>query len=324
MPGFLISSDNSWFKNLYYLIPNYYTNNVMAYSFSGGVLPSAVNSIGNMLAAVSKSDLATIIGNLDFNHLLFGDVFANIDFSTFTQAEKDSIIQILLGADGKLGGINTPHAKNADWDGTINDFIKRYSEVTQTANLDAFRDAILAPLYNGGYNSYGQLILNQISNLLDTLIVSLNNIDDVLHSANINEAINLLNKINSLIPLAPPSAIWTGSFLGVDIFVGFKNILFGNIDFIAADAATGVINTTDVITNIQTHLPAYLPIIQWAVTHLEVVGKVVMEIIPLILPDQLAATVQEMFAKPDAYNYVVPWIETAFFLIIAVIFFKWS
>ncbi len=322
MPGFLISSDNSWFKSLYYLIPNYYTNNVMAYSFSGGVLPSAVSSIGNMLAAVSKSDLATIIGNLDFNHLLFGDVFANIDFSTFTQAEKDTVMKILFGTDMKFG---VGSFAKADWNGSISQFIERYNKYTSTANLDLFRDAILAPLYNNNVQSYSELFINQLSSLLNSLIVSLNNIEHTVGSIDFEDAISKLKLIDSLLNSTPSIVIDPLIWNGVGPWIGLGNLLFGNIDFIAdPSAATGVVNTTEIIANIESHLPAYLPIIQWAVTHLEVIGKVVMEIIPMILPDQLAATVQDMFAKPDAYNYVVPWIETAFFLVIAVIFFKWS
>ncbi len=49
MPGFLISSDNSWFKDLYYLVPNFYTNNVMAQAFSGGVGNSLLSSVGSLL-----------------------------------------------------------------------------------------------------------------------------------------------------------------------------------------------------------------------------------------------------------------------------------
>lgn len=48
MPSFLIDKDsNGWFTYLYYIVPNYYTNNVMASAFSGGLIPSVIHSVTN-------------------------------------------------------------------------------------------------------------------------------------------------------------------------------------------------------------------------------------------------------------------------------------
>ncbi len=51
MPSFLISADNSWFKSLYYLVPNFYTNNVMAASFGSG-LGESVHGLTDKLSQI--------------------------------------------------------------------------------------------------------------------------------------------------------------------------------------------------------------------------------------------------------------------------------
>lgn len=54
MPSFLISDDNSGFKILYYLIPNYYTNNEMASSF-GSTMGATVHGFTGELANISST-----------------------------------------------------------------------------------------------------------------------------------------------------------------------------------------------------------------------------------------------------------------------------
>ncbi len=55
MPSFLVSSENAWFKNFYYIIPNYYTNGVLASAFGNG-LGSVVEGITNLLSGILGSD----------------------------------------------------------------------------------------------------------------------------------------------------------------------------------------------------------------------------------------------------------------------------
>lgn len=121
MPGFLISESNSWFKNLYYLVPNYYTNNIMSNAFSGGILNSVINPLTNVIDDfANNSDFPTLMGiyNADPEMLSFMKLF-------FNGAENLKTLTI----DGVEYDLTTL-ISHTGWDGSItqlNEFINWFT-----------------------------------------------------------------------------------------------------------------------------------------------------------------------------------------------------
>ncbi len=272
MPSFLISADTKeWFTTLYYLIPNYYTNNVMAQSF-GGTLGATITNL---------------TGGID--HLLFGEVFAGIDFDSFSEAEVTEITSFLLGSDGVVGG----GLSKADWVGDLESLNAWYQDLVDasknTANIDSFYNALVTPLTNAGVDSYGHLITLTLSTPVYKIAIAAG-IDENIAMIIYNLLYN--NASIDAIGMSLGNMLFGGTAL-TKPFIGFaippigEQLLFGNIPFLVDDAATGVVN-----------------IIPTVHTVLDVING--------------------MFNTAHSYDYYVPWIETAIFLGISTVFFKWS
>ncbi len=124
MPGFLISGDNQWFKDLYYIVPNYYTNNIMANAFSGGVLNSVITPLTNRIDGLF--DFAAYTGIID------------------APADLIGIMNIFLSGGSKVTDVLVNGTSNADalaeinawagWDGTEAQLIEIINWVSNVIN----------------------------------------------------------------------------------------------------------------------------------------------------------------------------------------------
>lgn len=123
MPSFLISTseghDNSWFKDLYYIIPNFYTNNIMAEAFSG-TLGSLVFNISDSLNNVADNGfLPNIVNASNTGNLL------DLMDSFFNGTSSNQATEIVLNGSSNAEWLATYNAWKG-WDGTpetLNNFV---------------------------------------------------------------------------------------------------------------------------------------------------------------------------------------------------------
>ncbi len=116
MPGFLISSENSWFKDLYYIVPNYYTNNMMANAFSGGILNSVavIAPLADLLETIGEGGIYTDI----FNNLEGNDQAIELVRIFFEGTNNSELLTVTLNDNlTSISGI-----WQNGWDGTSSQF----------------------------------------------------------------------------------------------------------------------------------------------------------------------------------------------------------
>ncbi len=155
MPSFLISEENDWFKNLYYLIPNFFTNNIMATAFNNGLGPFA-NNIANFF----ETTLIPLLGG-------FEEIPTDADLVLINE----------LFESGSLGGIGG--GKPVAWDGSMTDLNIWYDSLTleqKTPFIEEVYNFLLIPESEFGVETWNNaavvvLINNEefFVNFLDSL-----------------------------------------------------------------------------------------------------------------------------------------------------------
>ncbi|NQX83172.1 MAG: hypothetical protein HRS50_00455 [Mycoplasmataceae bacterium] len=288
MPSFLISSDNSWFKNLYYLIPNFYTNNVMAQSFGNG-LGSTVGNIVNFIDKIVDSDsiylgilLEALDGTIDsvLSNTAMKDVINA--FENMKQNNPGRIVEITDFISGKFFkgfGWNWGLISKLDnvdlivWDDTnayelfVYNVLKFPSTITQTGT-DTFKSWYkFLNTIPGGADLLGGVVKN-------TIIAIMKDPSHILEII-IHENIN--------IPLV-------GKYTIIELL---------NIPIVAKEMAIILNNAT---------------------TGIGIFGGTPMT----VWLQGLVTTIDGMFNTAGPVDYIVPWGEVAVLLGISTVFFKWS
>ncbi len=316
MPGFLISSDNSWFKNLYYLVPNYYTNNVMAYSFSGGIGPSLVNSISDTLEGVGNG-----IADTSIAHLLTMHIDQSI-IGNASEADIQSVTDFLTknGSHGLIG--------KSPWNYSMADLDTWYASVTHSEYIDAVYQVLSTPAQHGfdSWQAYMGESLKNIGNPIVKLFI-----DGGLPSFVWNQLGSLLmgdNVLAKSIEAAIKIALNSGN-ISSEMAKNLKTLidsLNGSIGNLLNTVATAGVNPASNIAIGPISVPTLkivVVVLQNAGLVFNAIGPILHSLIGNVAPG-ISDTLAGMFAKPGGYNYILPWIETSFFLGIAVVFFKWS
>ena len=176
MPSFLISDDNSGFKILYYLIPNYYTNNEMASSFGstmGATIHGATDELNSLsifldkIGKVGASEYMNTIlnANDDAKTLVaawisggtLGTGIDKIDFSdpswNFNSIDGMNKFFDQLNGDGftwKSIGSNKQHNVDYLTDSTYFDLVK--TTINNNINLQTSDSLMLVNLLDGSWN----------------------------------------------------------------------------------------------------------------------------------------------------------------------------
>ncbi len=320
MPSFLISGDNDWFKSLYYFVPNFYTNNVMAEAFSGGMANSLVDSVTNdILPSIVNSDLIGILTiNLDPNLVAHA-----------TEQDVNNITTLLTQGSHGFG------SKLKPWNYSMVDLDAWYNGVNTagqgSALIDNVYDVLSTPTQHG-FDSWDAYVGYTTANLID----------------NLNGALGL--GIPQLVGTALPD--WLSLF-GVgdtmDEFVGTllvsgvaPNVLSKIFDSLPSlSGVSGIINalnggvgriinnsvsmTWDSSANGAIYVGNKLGhILSLAGSVVGFILPSIMHILPDILPQGIVDTVSPMLDSAATYDFIIPWIETGAFLGISITFFKWS
>ncbi len=352
MPGFLISEENEWFKTLYYFVPNYYTNNVMANSFSDGALAQIVETLeGGVggLINVLVEQLYPILNIIDDGSLLeqifvatnsnLGELLLlNIDpeiYASATQIEIDAVNSFIQGWNGKSTQLNNAYSDYVNLNGA-------------SAYIDAVYDLLRTP-FDAGYSTWTEYFLKY-------------SLDSVLNVVNINGApLADLNIPALVIDVGGTSFGWSGGSLiefiewipSLAINGALKDKIDPLINQVVLEAALEGVNSahsiSDKITSASiAQLFARLGLIEDANSFIlgnisiddlliiepllkdpllpyivPIVEDVLINVIGKIAPD-LAVSIENMYAPTDTFNLYVPWIEGALFLGVSVAFFKWS
>lgn len=115
MPSFLIDKNtNGWFTYLYYIVPNYYTNNVMATAFGsnlGGMIHSLSDTLGDIAGPMGDKDVLNILSTYD-----------NEDYSSFDTLFKALLTGGNVGSDRVVDGVAYSKIDMSEYD--LNSFIE--------------------------------------------------------------------------------------------------------------------------------------------------------------------------------------------------------
>ncbi len=251
MPGFLISESNSWFKSLYYLVPNFYTNNIMANAFSGGIVPSVVSSLANDVldpalqgvfdaAQITNDDIMAILNNEDaytFINIIIkeGGTLTSFKEVTFTLSDG-TIVQI-----GDTSVVDIPSLLTYL---SSNDVASIHFKETGLTGAEGDFDASLisinlANLYNGDNWAYAESILGF---RVDNLVVHINSIflQDWFNSGSsayiLNSIIDIIISNQALVQtaldlLVKAGIITQGLADGLEGLIPSLIGMFGNIEW---------------------------------------------------------------------------------------------
>ncbi|BDU67507.1 MAG: hypothetical protein TYPL_1600 [Candidatus Tyloplasma litorale] len=96
MPSFLVTND--WFSYFYYLIPNFYTNNIMAEAFGGSLGVTANNLANNLETLLANpflqdassgtiSSVSTFLSGWDWTQSSLDSIYGSIDFNNLSDAD---------------------------------------------------------------------------------------------------------------------------------------------------------------------------------------------------------------------------------------------
>ncbi len=307
MPGFLISEENEWFKTLYYFVPNYYTNNVMANSFSDGALAQIVGTIeGGVSGFVNKvyallyviddgSLVEGLLSGTSFGEILSLSIDPNI-LATATQTDIDNVTALFESG--------SPGIISDKWDGSMYDLSVWYEAVVAKGENTLFIDEVYALLSLPSQYEFDSW-LDYFKDQVPLFVVE----GKPGMQATLNTVANTI--INNF--------VFTGMIEG-DGLTQFSEFISNLVTAVNLDALLG-------LAGVQVSLPISIDTLIAVEPLLPFVGQIIesvlLNVIEGFAPD-LAASIQSMYAPTDTYNLYVPWIEGAIFLAISITFFKWS
>lgn len=318
MPSFLISSDNAWFKYFYYLVPNFYTNNIMAQSFGNGI-GSLVGGITDKLGYVANDYLANAsddtvqmvnswIGSWDWTQESLDIAFTKLSSNSSNYSSDDwlyieSVYETLtwLVSGGGLQQVGE----------LVGELLDRFAPIISTL----LEKGILHIMYNnyvgdlenaGDAISYSEYVLAVITQLGDKVT---NVFGDIL-----TPVIHTFLKNNPDLyplpgPIPPEITIRPVVNTFLDLFnVPIGHYLAGRVDVLITYVLSNIMNIGPLNSFVSKTLTTILLTNQSLAAPL---SKVV-------------NTLDNMFNTAQPYDYYIPWIETFVFLGISVTFFKWS
>lgn len=293
MPSFLIDKDtNGWFTYLYYIIPNYYTNNIMAASFSGGLIPSVVHAITDDLDKLiaDKTNIEEWIKfareNNDLVVAIFNDESTLNFISNLLNMDVSSITSIVI--DGKTyEGADIASVVNGD-NSTLIDFLLNHKGDEIIVNYDA--DHI--PKHRSFELENTSVFYNQFAALIEK--------EGGFNYANI--VFKVIIDVPNWIPILPNNIHIDEQFI--------HNALVKGESFEIVNSILTLANNHPDVTNKLLDLLSVIDDGKFAS-----IVNLVRSIVP---------TIQNAYGNVEITDHIVPWSETILFLIIAAKFFKWS
>lgn len=364
MPSFLIDKDtNGWFTYLYYVVPNYYTNNVMAESFSGGLLPSLLTSIKEILG----DGIGIIFDNT--GHIIWNKIDGIgplIDQSIIdgaSQADKDLVNEFLT--------VTYPNL-SFSYD-NITDAYNAYNSYNGNSEyIDAVYGLLGKPIETFG--SWEKLLSSDLNNIFTNIIdgkipefsLDKSTIIEWLHH-NVFDGLGPIQwstvkvTLNAILPdLINQDNVEQiiSSLLGNGISTylinggGIISVIINKLDLSDAPLLQSIFNTLDssvsnilynasiegnVISGIlkpfvdNNIVPIIMPIITQLLdmigSHMDEILNEILTLISNFLETNKPGIYEQfngMYNVAHWWDYAVPWIETLLLLLVSIKFFKWS
>lgn len=310
MPSALISPDNSWFKIFYYLVPNFYTNNIMATSFGNG-MDTIVQNILIPLDKIIDIDYIRL-GNLVkvFNGNLVASILGYFVLPNFNPIPQNAIDSFNNMSSEELSIVSEKLDEflsfnfYTNWGVLYSVWEKGKAPIDEMNDFELWLYSVMTePLINENVTSWKSLIGSKLDLVLNQWL----NLDIGLIKIGL-----ILNSIMVLINR------FSGSGEIYSFIAGYKETILG---LLCNDQILIAILNNDLFSR-------GLAILINAFGKMDPNGVFGIGLnLDYNITEKIQGTIDKLlsdFAPAMTLDYVLPWVETGIFLGLSTTFFKWS